>query len=486
MHLSDIVINAYDFILFTIALYSFHRLLIIWRLYRCHHLSAQPCHYYSDTELPKITVQLPIFNEMYVVKRLLQAVSQLNYPADKLEIQVLDDSTDETNTVCQQEIQKLKEQHLNIQHIQRQQRQGFKAGALKHGLTVATGELVAIFDADFVPQPDTLLKMVHYFSDPKVGMVQARWDHLNRHYSTLTELQALMLDAHFLAEQTSRSRTGCFFNFNGTAGMWRMAAITDAGGWQHSTVTEDLDLSYRAQLRGWRCIYLPDIGVPAELPMEMNSFKSQQFRWAKGSSQVAKRLLPSIWHANLPAYIKWEAFFHLTNNFNYLLMMVLLILSLPYQLYVMSHSWQYALFFYVPLSLTTSFSLITFYVIAQRQPNGGWFSWRLLRNLFLLMGVGIGLSINQSLAVCDGLLRNNRDFVRTPKHGVIGVAESWVDKKYRAAKNWVPYMELVMVVYLVMTIAIAITNHHYLSLPFLILFLIGYAYTFSLSVFQTR
>ncbi|NEZ67023.1 glycosyltransferase [Leptolyngbyaceae cyanobacterium CCMR0082] len=486
MSLSDIVTNAYDLILCIIALYSFHRLLIIWRFYHYRHQASQPQQYYTDATLPKVTVQLPIFNEMYVVERLLKAVGELNYPIDKLEIQVLDDSTDETQEVCQQKVEQLRQQNLDIHHIHRQQRQGFKAGALAHGLNLAKGELVAIFDADFVPPPDTLLKMVHYFSAPQVAMVQARWGHLNRGYSQLTELQALMLDGHFVAEQTSRSRTGCFFNFNGTAGIWRINAIKDAGGWQHSTVTEDLDLSYRAQMQGWRCIYLPDIRVPAELPMEMNSFKSQQFRWAKGSSQVAKLLLPSLLRADFPAHIKWEAFFHLTNNFNYLLMLLMLLLSLPYQLYVMPYSWQYAIFFYVPLSLVTCISLVSFYLISLQQPRKTVFSWDILRNLFLLMGVGIGLSINQSLAVCDGLLRNNRDFIRTPKHGVIGKKESWIDKKYRAAKNWVPYLELAMMVYLVLTIAIAFTNHHYFSLPFLVLFLTGYVYTFSLSVFQTR
>ncbi|MEM9266931.1 MAG: glycosyltransferase [Cyanobacteria bacterium P01_F01_bin.13] len=486
MNLPTLVIDAYDLLLSVIALYSFHRLLIIWRFYQSRHLSLQPHQYYTDAELPTITVQLPIFNEMYVVERLLKAVSQLNYPSDKLEIQVLDDSTDETQAACQQQVQQLQQQHLNIHHIHRQQRDGFKAGALDQGLTIAKGELVAIFDADFVPTPDTLLKMVHYFSDPQVGMVQARWEHLNRNYSSLTEMQALMLDGHFVTEQTSRSRTGCFFNFNGTAGIWRVTAIQDAGGWQHATVTEDLDLSYRAQMQGWQCVYLPNIRVPAELPMEMNSFKSQQFRWAKGSSQVAKLLLPSILRGDFSAKIKWESFFHLTNNFNYLLMLLLLLLSLPYQVYVMPYSWQYALFFYGPLSVVTSLGSISFYLIAQQQPNHPWLSWNLLRNILLLMGVGIGLSINQSLAVCDGLLRNNTDFIRTPKHGVIGTAESWIDKKYRAAKNWVPYLELAMMAYLGLTIAIALTNHHYFSLPFLVLFLSGYVYTFTLSVFQTR
>ncbi|MBT9310579.1 glycosyltransferase [Leptothoe kymatousa] len=486
MPLSTMVTNAYDLLLCIIGLYSCHRLLIIWRFYHHRHRTPQPQRYFSDVDLPTITVQLPIFNEINVVKRLLTAVAQLNYPQDKLEVQVLDDSTDETRLVCQQMVAQLQTQNPNIHHIHRQQRQGFKAGALAHGLDQAQGELVAIFDADFVPVPDTLLKMVHHFSDPSVGMVQARWGHLNRGYSALTELQALMLDGHFVAEQTSRSRTGCFFNFNGTAGIWRAAAIVDAGGWQHSTVTEDLDLSYRAQMCGWRCIYMPEIQVPAELPMEMNSFKSQQFRWAKGSSQVAKLLLPSILRADFPLHIKWEAFFHLTNNFNYLLMLLLLFLALPYQLYVTPYSWQYALFFHVPISLITSLSLISFYLIAQRQPEDKWISWQLVRNLMLMMGVGIGLSINQSLAVCDGLIGTNNDFVRTPKHGIVTTTERWIDRKYRAAKNWVPYLELTMVVYLMVTIAIAFLNHHYLSLPFLVLFLTGYGYTFSLSMFQSR
>ncbi|MEM6255359.1 MAG: glycosyltransferase [Cyanobacteria bacterium P01_D01_bin.156] len=485
MQLSDLVTRVYDLLLCIIALYSCHRLLIIWRFYHHRYRTPVPARYYSETELPRITIQLPIFNEINVVERLLQAVSKLDYPTEKLEVQVLDDSTDETRLVCQQIVEGL-QQKLHIHHIHRQQRQGFKAGALAHGLEQCTGDLVAIFDADFVPPPDILQNMVHYFVDPQVGMVQARWSHLNRGYSSLTELQALMLDGHFVAEQTSRSRTGCFFNFNGTAGIWRRLAITDAGGWQHATVTEDLDLSYRAQMQGWQCIYLPEIQVPAELPMEMNAFKSQQFRWAKGSSQVAKLLLPSIMRANFPVHIKWEAFFHLTNNFNYLLMLLLLFLSLPYQLYVMPYSWQYAVFFYGPLSLITSFSLVGFYLVAQRQPEDNWLSWKLLRNLLLMMGVGIGLSVNQSLAVCDGLWGHNNDFVRTPKHGILTTTERWFDKKYRAAKNWVPYLELTMVMYLVVTIAIALINHHYLSLPFLVLFLAGYVYTFSLSMFQTR
>ncbi|MEO1621999.1 MAG: glycosyltransferase [Cyanobacteria bacterium J06632_3] len=312
--LLEITPIVYLGILSVISLYGFHKVLMIWRYYKYRTVSAKTLQAFSDADLPKVTVQLPIFNELYVAERLLNAVAQLKYPLDKLEIQVLDDSTDETQQLCQEKVQALRQQNLNIRYIQRSHRKGFKAGALAYGLQQATGELIMIFDADFVPRPETLLQMVDYFADPNVGMVQGRWAHINRRYSLLTEIQALMLDGHFVIEQTARNRAGCFFNFNGTAGIWRASAIADAGGWQHTTVTEDLDLSYRVQLKGWRCIYLPYIVVPAELPVEMNSFKSQQFRWAKGASQVARKLLGTVLRAKIPWHVKFEAFLHLTNN----------------------------------------------------------------------------------------------------------------------------------------------------------------------------
>lgn len=480
------IYTVYIGILAIIGLYSLHKVSIVWRFYLYKHNVPQPQTYYSDWELPAVTVQLPIFNEINVVERLLEAVAQLNYPREKLEIQVLDDSLDETQEVCQAKVKALQAQNLNIHYIHRCDRTGFKAGALEQGLATASGELVMIFDADFVPIPDTLLKMVHYFSDPELGMVQARWGHINRHYSRITEVQALMLDGHFVTEQTARNRSGCFFNFNGTAGIWRIAAITDAGGWQHNTVTEDLDLSYRAQLRGWKCIYLPDMVVPAELPMEMNSFKSQQFRWAKGASQVMKKLLLPILRSKVPLQVKGEAVLHLTNNFNYVLLMILLLLSLPYQLYLIHAPWYHALLIHLPLFLTTTFSLLCFYIVSNREQAIRQPWWKLLSNIGSLMSVGIGLSINQSLAVCDGLLRGSVDFVRTPKHGIISRQESWTTKKYRATKNLVPYLELFMAVYLAITIGVAVNNQHFLSIPFLALFWSGYVYVFSLSVSQRR
>ncbi|MGC1217336.1 MAG: glycosyltransferase [Phormidesmis sp.] len=489
-------------VLSVISLYGFHKVLMIWRFYKYQATGVQvlfPFDRQADWQagwqpdrqpdrqaLPLVTVQLPIFNELYVAERLLDAIANLQYPPGKLEIQVLDDSTDETQQLCQQKVAALKQQGLNIHYIQRSHRRGFKAGALDYGLQQAAGELIIIFDADFVPRPNTLLQMVDYFVDPAVGMVQARWAHINRQYSLLTEVQALMLDGHFVIEQTARNRAGCFFNFNGTAGIWRVSAIADAGGWQHTTVTEDLDLSYRVQLRGWKCVYLPHVVVPAELPMEMNSFKSQQFRWAKGASQVARKLLGAVCKAPLPLHVKFEAFLHLTNNFNYLLLIVLLLLSLPYQIYVSQHQWQYGLLIYLPIFVVTTLNLFGFYWVSQREQQISISPWQFGYHIFFLLSVGIGLSLNQSLAVCDGLLRTGTDFVRTPKHGVVMPSESWTAKRYRGAKTGVLCLELLMLGYLAVTIMFAVAHMHYLSLPFLLMFFVGYAYVLGLGLFQRR
>lgn len=472
-------------ILLIISIYGFHKVLMIWRFYKCKQHATASQRFEPD-ELPYVTVQLPIFNERYVVERLLDAIAQIRYPPHKLEIQVLDDSTDETQQLCEAKARQLKQQGLNIDYIHRPHRKGFKAGALAYGLQRAKGELIMIFDADFVPHPNTLLSMVNNFADAQVGMVQARWTHLNRRYSLLTEIQALMLDGHFVIEQTARNRSGCFFNFNGTAGIWRAQAIADAGGWQHTTVTEDLDLSYRVQLKGWRCIYLPHVVVPAELPVEMNSFKSQQFRWAKGASQVAKKLLMRVFRAPLPVHTKFEAFLHLTNNFNYLLLIILLLLSLPYQIYVSQHQWQYGLLIYIPIFLVTTINLLGFYWVSQKEQTAAPPSWHFLTHILSLMSLGIGLSLNQSLAVCDGLIGADSDFVRTPKHGVIDATQTWKNKQYRGAKTWVLGLEFVMVVYLFITILFALQHTHYLSLPFLILFFTGYSYVLALGLFQRR
>ena len=477
---------VYLSVLSVISLYGFHKVLMIYRFYKYRSQRTKPAYRFDRDQLPTVTVQLPIFNELYVVERLLDAIAQLDYPKDKLEIQVLDDSTDETQQICREKVEALKQQNLNIVHLRRSHRKGFKAGALAYGLQQTNSELILIFDADFVPKPNTLLQMVDYFSDPAVGMVQARWSHINRQYSPLTQIQALMLDGHFVIEQTARNRSGCFFNFNGTAGIWRASAIADAGGWQHTTVTEDLDLSYRVQLKGWRCIYLPHLSIPAELPVEMNSFKSQQFRWAKGASQVARKMLGTVCRAKLPLHVKFEACLHLTNNFNYLLLMVLLLLSLPYQIYISEHQWEHGLIIYLPIFVVTTLNLFGFYWVSQQEQFEKLSLWQFSTQILLLLSTGIGMSLNQSVAVCDGLLRTGTDFIRTPKHGVVKRTETWTAKKYRGAKTWVLCLEFLMLVYLAVTIAFAAQHTHYLSLPFLLLFFTGYSYVLGLGLFQRR
>jgi len=472
-------------VLLCLAMFGFHRTILVWLYLRHKKNVPEPKGQYPEADLPRVTVQLPLFNEMYVVERLMDAVRGLDYPRDRLEVQVLDDSTDETQGICRRKVAELQGQGLDIHYIHREDRTGYKAGALDNGLKQATGELVMVFDADFLPQPEMLRQMVHYFIDEKVGMVQARWSHLNQDYSKLTEVEAMMLDGHFVVEHTARHRSGRFFNFNGTAGIWRICAIHDAGGWQHDTLTEDMDLSYRAQLRGWDFVYLYDTISPAELPVEMNSFKSQQFRWAKGSIQVALKLLPTILRSDVPRRVKIEAFFHLTNNFAYPLLLLLSLLLLPNLAVRTTHGWREVLLIDLPLFFGTTGSVISFYMVATREVNPrGWFNK--IKYLPLMLSVGIGLCINQTRAVIEALLGKETEFVRTPKHGVARKDEDWRAKHYRAMKNLVPFFELFMALYFTATLAVAARGGHFLSMPFLLLFLIGYGYVGMLSVYQRR
>lgn len=485
MWYQHLLIGLYLAVLLSLAVFGFHRTILVWLFYRYKHRRPEPRRLYAEEELPRVTVQLPLFNEMYVVERLLEAVARLDYPKARLEIQVLDDSTDETQGICRKKVDDLLRRGLDVHYIHRDDRTGFKAGALENGLRHATGELVIVFDADFLPLPGMLRKMVHYFSDEKVGMVQARWSHINRDYSRLTEVEAIMLDGHFVVEHTARHRSGRFFNFNGTAGMWRVATITDAGGWEHDTLTEDMDLSYRAQLKGWEFVYLYDLVSPAELPVEMNSFKSQQFRWAKGSIQVAMKLLPVILRSAVPFRVKSEAIFHLTNNLAYPLMLLLSLLLLPNLLVRTSHGWREVLLIDLPLFFGTTMSVISFYIVAQREVNPrGWKNVILF--LPLMLSVGIGLCINQTRAVLEALLGKETDFVRTPKHGVARKGEEWSSKRYRTMKDLVTYIELFMALYFAVTILVAINYGHFLSMPFLLLFLTGFGYVGTLSVYQRR
>jgi cellulose synthase/poly-beta-1,6-N-acetylglucosamine synthase-like glycosyltransferase len=488
----NLVTVLYLAILICLAVYGFHRSQLVYLYFKHKKTRPQPTGHFAD--LPAVTVQLPLFNEMYVVERLLDSVVGIRYPRDRFQVQVLDDSTDETQEICQRKIAELRKQlpDLDIEYIHRKDRTGFKAGALENGLRSAKGELILIFDADFLPRPDMLERTISYFVDPKVAVVQCRWEHLNRDFSGLTEAQALLLDGHFVMEHAGRAWSGRFFNFNGTAGLWRRAAIAEAGGWQHDTLTEDMDLSYRAQLLGWKFIYTPEVSAPAELPVEMSAFKAQQFRWAKGSVQVAKKLLPRILRSNATWAQKSEAFFHLTNNLAYPLLTLLSLLLLPNLAYRTTHGWREVLMIDLPLFFGTTLSLAAFYMASQREiarfehpdrePS---FPWQALARLPLVLSIGIGLSVNQSRAVFEAVSGKDTEFVRTPKHGIMGkLAESWSNKKYRAARSITPFIELGLAAYFAVAMVVAFNHGHYLSMPFLGLFLYGYGYVGGASLWQ--
>ena len=478
-----VVLGTYLVILLTLAMYGFHRSMLVWLYFRNRRADPQPKHEFAIK--PRVTIQLPLFNEMYVAARLLDSISEIDYPHDLLEIQVLDDSTDETQNICKQKVAQLAATGLDIVYIHRTDRSGFKAGALANGLKTSKGEFIMVFDADFLPTPDVVEKTVHFFTDESVGMVQVRWDHVNRDYSRLTELQAMMLDGHFVIEHTARYRSGRFFNFNGTAGIWRRSAIDDAGGWSHDTLTEDMDLSYRAQLKGWNFIYLKDVVSPAELPVEMNAFKSQQFRWAKGSIQVAKKLLPQILRSKVSFGIKLEAFFHLTNNFAYPLLLLMSMLLLPNLLLRARHGWREVLVIDLPLFFGTTLSVVSFYITSQREIQRDWRAT--IKRLPLMMSLGIGLCVNQTRAVFEALFGGNSgEFVRTPKHGVVRKFEGWTAKKYRGAKTVVPWVEVTFAVYFAVATVLAAFAGHWISMPFLVLFAMGFGYVGVLSLHQTR
>jgi cellulose synthase/poly-beta-1,6-N-acetylglucosamine synthase-like glycosyltransferase len=466
------VVAAYGLVLLVLSVYGSHRYFMAYLYYRHKYNVPVPRRRWET--LPRVTVQLPVFNEMYVVERLIAAVCELDYPRERLEVQVLDDSTDETTGIARRAVEAWKARGIDIHYIHRTDRQGFKAGALAHGLRTATGEFVAVFDADFVPQPGFLRKTVNYFTDDGVGMVQVRWEHLNRGFSSLTEVQSILLDAHFVIEHTARNRSGRFFNFNGTAGIWRRTTIAAAGGWQHDTLTEDLDLSYRAQLAGWKFVFLPEVVAPAEIPVEMSAFKSQQHRWAKGSIQTAMKLLPRIFESDLPREVKKEAFFHLTANVAYLLMIPLAIL-MPITVVVrVSHGWIEVLLLDLPFFATATMSVCVFYVASQREIHAS--TWQRIKYLPYLMALGIGLSVNQARAVVEALLGHQTVFTRTPKSGVQGGAVAAPRKRYRVGLSLQPLLELALAAYFTLAVAWVIDRGVWYSLPFLVLFQAGFAY----------
>jgi cellulose synthase/poly-beta-1,6-N-acetylglucosamine synthase-like glycosyltransferase len=470
---------CYLSVLFGLSAYGIHRYVIIYLFLKNRKNEPQPMAHFAA--LPKVTMQLPVFNEIYVVERLLRSVSEIDYPRDLLQIQVLDDSTDDTRAVTTSVAQELRSRGFNVELIHRSDRHGFKAGALATGLESAEGEFVCILDADFVPPKDLLRKTIDFFTDPKVGMIQTRWGHLNRGYSLLTRVQAMFLDGHLLLEQTARSRSGRFFNFNGTAGLWRKTCIQEAGGWQHDTLTEDLDLSYRAQLVGWKFVFLTNVVTPAELPVDMNGFKSQQHRWTKGSIQTCKKLLPTIWKSQLPLLIKLEATGHLTSNFAYLLLACLCVLLHPST--GGPQGWFRTFLIDVPIFLTASMSVAIFYICAQRELHPR--TW--MKEILLLpcmLALGVGLSLNNARAVLEAVFNHKSDFARTPKYGIERKSQPWRDCRYMPLKSLLPFAEIGFAIYFTYFVWFAISHHQYLSVPFLLMFQGGFLYVSLCSLAQ--
>ena len=479
-----VILLSYFTILTTLAVYGGYRIKQVIDFWRYRKFVPEPKARFGEDELPRITVQLPLFNELYVVERLLKAVTEIDYPADKFEIQVLDDSTDETARVAEEVVNRYAKQGFDIHYIHRDDRTGFKAGALENGLKTAKGDLLAIFDADFVPKPDCLRKLVDFFSDPLVGCAQMRWAHINGGYNLLTRLQTIMLDGHFVVEQTTRNRTGGFFNFNGTAGIWRRQAIALSGGWQHDTLTEDTDLSFRAQLMGWKFVYLLDEEAPAEIPVEINAFKAQQRRWAKGVMQVGLKLYPRIWLAPLPFRVKLEMFFRLTGNISYPLMIVASLLQFPLLLVRYNQPFYHLMVLDLPLLFFSSISVVLFYGSAvwylddKRAPR--------LLHLPLVMALGIGLAFSNARAVLEALLGVKTEFVRTPKYRVEETTDAtWKRKKYRRKRGWLPLLELAFAFYFMLGILYAVRLHMWGTIPFLLLFFFGFGYMGVMSLLQT-
>ena len=431
-----LMLLPYFAVMIVLSFYGIHRYSMAYQYFKHRkNYSPEPPRHFE--ELPRVTVQLPIFNEQFVIDRLVEAICAMEYPREKLEIQVLDDSTDETCQVASAIVDRYAALGHPIVYIHRTNRHGYKAGALDAGLKVTKGEFIAIFDADFVPPQDWLMRVIHHFAEPEIGMVQTRWTHLNRDYSLLTQIEAILLDGHFVLEHGARSRSGDFFNFNGTAGMWRRQAIDDGGGWQHDTLTEDTDLSYRSQMAGWKFKYQPEIECPSELPIEMTAFKTQQARWAKGLIQTSLKILPQIFRSNVPRRIKIESVYHLTANMSYPFMVIMTAFLIPAMICRFYQGWFQMLLIDVPLFAASTFSSAVFYVMSQRElyPK----TWK--RTFFYLpalMALGIGLTVTNTKAVMEALLGIKSAFVRTPKYRVAQKGEKSQAAKYRKRLKLAP------------------------------------------------
>lgn len=479
--ISDLLGFLYLLIIFILSMYGFHNLMNAL-LYLNSRSTIQKRKVGPMTRYPSVTIQLPIFNEKYTIERLLKAVTSLDYPSDCLQIQVLDDSTDDTAALAKTLVDEYKAQGINIEWMHRTNRQGYKAGALAQGFHAASGELIAIFDADFIPKPDWLIKTVPLFQNPRLGCLQTRWGHTNRKFNSLTQAEALAIDGHFIVEQTVRSQNDFFLNFNGTAGIWRRSCIEDAGGWQWDTLTEDLDLSYRAQMRGWKIDYMPDVVVPAELPSQVEAFKNQQFRWAKGSFQVVRKILPRIFdHSRLPFHIRLLAVLHLTGYGVQPLMLALLILTLPVGLFAPD---AFRLF---PLSVIAGLGPPLVYLTA-RAPHTPPLIER-LKLLPLLTMTGFGLCLSTSIAVLEGLFGKGNDvFVRTPKLNLNNTITQGrkIDHNYVSPISPLVWIELLLGIYALVTGIVLTPVLGWTILLWMVVYTLGFFYIAGMNLIQNR
>jgi cellulose synthase/poly-beta-1,6-N-acetylglucosamine synthase-like glycosyltransferase len=481
--MEEFILIAYITALSILFVFGSHGFIMIYYYLKFRKSTSPPTGELG--QYPVVTVQLPVYNELYVVGRLIDAACAIVYPKEKLEIQLLDDSTDQTVDIVTSYVEKYRKQGFDIKHLRRTNRAGYKAGALKEGLETARGEFVAIFDADFVPRPNFLLKTIpHFYVDPKVGMVQTRWEHLNFDYSLLTRTQAMALDGHFVIEQSVRNKVGFFINFNGTAGVWRKSCIEDAGNWQADTLTEDLDLSYRAQLRGWKFKYLNNVTSPAELPSEINALKSQQFRWTKGAIETARKMLPVVWRSNIPTKIKIHATFHLTNNLVFPFILLAGILNVP--LVFIKHTGMYNAYFdFMSIFVFAFIGSFLFYMFSQRDVYADWQRRLMLFPIF--MAGSMGFAVNNSKAVIEGLFKKKSEFIRTPKYSIKDKKDSWKDKKYVPIKiSATIVVEFLLAIYCFFGVASSIYFLEIAAVPFQLLFFLGFAFVSIMSIKHAR
>lgn len=474
------VIILYSISLLFIFMFSIGQLNLTWHYIRAKKEEVKAINQLD--ELPFVTVQLPIFNEKYVVDRLIDAVAKFDYPKDKLEIQVLDDSTDETVLMTAQLIEKYKLQGLDIVQIRRPERKGFKAGALQYGLEISKGDYLAIFDADFLPLPDFLLKTIPIFEE-NIGVVQTRWGHINRDYSLLTELQAFGLDAHFSIEQRGRNHANSFINFNGTGGVWRKQCIIDAGGWSADTLTEDLDLSYRAQLKGWDFKYLEDCVAPAELPVIMSAVKSQQYRWNKGAAETARKNFGKVLRSKLSIGSKFHALFHLFNSSVFVCLLITSLLSIP-MLYIKEANPKLELLFDIgSIFLLGFFSITFFYWVASKQMFPDRTAAKFIKIYPAFLTVSMGLSLHNGLAVLEGLFGFKSAFIRTPKFNIKDKSDRWEENTYIKPKiNFLTILEAVLSMYFIFGIASGIYLNDWGLMIFHVMLALGFAMVFIQSI----